>query len=305
MVLTSKKFTAQSEFIWMNWNFIKWEDAKVSVMSHWLHYWTSIFEWMRVYKTKFWPGILFLDKHIERFFYSGKALGMKIPFSKNEIKKNIIEIVKKNKIEEWYIRPLCFYSTWKMWIDPDWLNVDVIISAWPLPIFPTSIIHLKISKYIRLHPQSTDIKAKIWWHYANWVVANVQFFWTIFSPLHLDFEENIAEGSGENIFFIKDKTLFSPKKEKIFPWITRDLIFKIAKDLWIKVFEKDINPKDLWDYQEAFFCGSGTEIQPIWTIDWKNIWNWKYWEITKLLKEEYLKIIRAEKKTEWIVKIVN
>jgi len=263
----------KTNYIWKNWKYIKWYEAMDHNLSHSLHYGTWVFEWIRLYSTKSWVKIFKLKEHIDRLFYSASILDLKIPFSKEEIIKAHIELVKKSWIDFWYIRPIVYYGTGKMWLNPQWAKIETVISVWNWwKYLADKAIDVKISKYKRTHPATADMNAKVSWWYYNNVLVNLEIKKEWFDEgLLLDTNWFIAEGPGENIFFVKDEKVYTPKKWTILPWITRDTIIELFKnELNINVIEEKINRDRLNDFDEAFFVWTSAEVTLIWTISFNN-----------------------------------
>jgi branched-chain amino acid aminotransferase len=236
-----------------------------------LHYWTSVFEWIRFYKTDKGPAIFRLGDHIKRFFYSASVLNMDLWYSKEEIEEACKIVVKENNLENWYIRPIARYGYGKMWLNPKWAKINVEVSAWPWGKYLSEKpVRVVISRLIRLHPDSAIMEAKIWWYYVNSVFANQDALSQGYDEaLLLDYRGYVAEWPGENIFFIKWNTLYTPKLGTILPGITRDTIINaVAPDLWFEVKEVDIKPEDLDQFEEAFFVWTAAEVTPIGSISY-------------------------------------
>jgi branched-chain amino acid aminotransferase len=285
----------KTKYIWFNGKLIKWEEAKVHVLTHALHYGSGVFEGIRCYKTQNGPAIFRLRDHIDRLFNSARCLEMKIPFTKKEIESATKNLIKINKIEECYIRPIIFYGYGKMGLNPKGANIDCAIIVWPWGKYLKDKVKVKISKFIRLHPKSVISSAKICGYYVNSIFATLEAEKEKFDEaLLLDYKGIVGEGPGENIFIVKNKKLFTPKLGSILPGITRDSIIKIAKDMKIRVIEKDISVKELKNCDEAFFTGTAAEITPIYQIDDKVINNGEIGEITKILQERFYKIVHGE-----------
>ncbi len=295
--------------IWLDGEFINWSEAKIHILTHTLHYGGGIFEGIRAYKTKNGPAVFRLDDHLNRFFYSASVLNMKIPFEKEEIKKAILDLIRINKIEECYIRPIAFFGYGKMGLNPEGSPVQVGIIAWPWGQYlgGKETISVKISKYIRLHPQSIVSDAKINGYYVNSILASLDVQSQGYDEaLLLDYEGFVAEGPGENIFIVKGRKIFTPVSGSILAGITRKSIIKIAHDLGLSVEEKKISVEELKSADEAFFVGTAVEVCPIGKIDEVLINNQKIGEITKTIKEIFEKVVRAEKEDylDWLT-IVN
>lgn len=285
----------ETKLIWLNWKLIPWEEAKDHTVIHALHYWTSIFEWIRFYETERWPAIFRLKDHIKRFFYSASVMAMNLKFSQQDIEEACRLVVRENNLKNWYIRPIARYGYWKMGLNPNWAKINVEVSAWPWwKYLSDKLVRVVISNFIRLHPQSAVMEAKVWWYYVNSVFANLDALNRWFDEaLLLDYNWYIAEWPGENIFFIKWETLYTPKRWTILPWITRDTIINaVAVDLWFDVKEEDIKPEDLNQFDESFFVWTAAEVTPIWSITDKN-WNTFEYKVDKVLKirDYYMDIV--------------
>jgi branched-chain amino acid aminotransferase len=287
----------KTKYIWFNGKFLEWEQAKIHILTHALHYGSGVFEGIRCYKTQNGTAVFRLKEHIDRLFNSAKFLEMKIPFNKKEIQKAILELIKLNKIEECYIRPIVFYGDGKMGLNPKGASIDCAVILWPWGKYLKDKVKVKISKLIRLHPKSVISSAKVCGYYVNSIFATFDAEKDGFDEsILLDYRGFVAEGSGENIFIVKNKKLLTPKLGSILPGITRDSIIKIAQDLKIKVIEKDISVKELKNCDEAFFTGTAAEITPIYQIDKKIINKGEIGEITKILQEKFYQIVHGEDK---------
>ncbi len=296
----------ESKYIWQNWEFIDWDNSTQHTVIHALHYWTSVFEGIRFYSTSEWPRCFRLNDHIKRLFYSMQLMEMESKYTIKDICEITNQLIQKNWIYSWYVRPIVWYGYWKMWLNPKWANVNTSISVWPwwkyLSKDPISVL---ISSFIRPHPQSIDHKAKVGWYYVNSFLSNneAQKAWYD-EALLLDHQWNIAEWPGENIFFIKNNTLHTPKTSSILPWITRDTIINwIAQDMWFDVEQKDIKLEEMYLYDEAFFVGTAAEISPIWGITdqkWKKVnFGTNKWY---LISKYYQDIVhwKIEKYSHWV-----
>jgi branched-chain amino acid aminotransferase len=294
----------KTKYIWFNGKFLRWGQAKIHILTHALHYGSGVFEGIRCYRTQNGPAVFRLKEHIERLYNSAKFLEMKIPFSKKEFQKAILKLIKLNKIEECYIRPIVFYGYGKMGLNPKGADIDCAVILWPWGKYLKDKVKVKISKFIRLHPQSVISSAKVCGYYVNSIFATFDAEKDRFDEsILLDYRGFVAEGPGENIFIVKNKKLLTPKLGSILPGITRDSIIKIAQDLKIKVIEKDISVKELKDCDEAFFTGTAAEITPICQIDKKIINKGEIGEITKILQEKFYQIVHGEDKEykKWLV----
>ncbi|MBU1089751.1 branched-chain amino acid transaminase [Patescibacteria group bacterium] len=296
-----------TEKIWMNGRMVDWQHANVHVLSHALHYGSGVFEGIRFYETSHGPAIFRLKEHIARLFYSAEALEMKIPFSRSEISAAICKTVRVNKIPSGYIRPLAFFDYGKMGLNPIGAPVSVAIACWPWGSYlGGKPIRVKTSKLIRLHPDSVVADAKVCGHYINSILASLEIKRAKFDEaLFLDHRGFVAEGPGENIFFLKKGVLHTPKLGSILAGITRDSIIEIAKDFGICTREGNYRLKDLYSADELFFTGTAAEVQPIGSLDSKKIGGGKIGSLTKKLRETYLAATAGEipKYKKWLTMV--
>lgn len=288
------------KFCWLNGKIIKSENAKINILCHGLHYGSGVFEGIRCYNTKYGPAVFRLKDHIKRLIKSAKFLDIKIPFSPEEIKNAVFKVIKKNNLKECYIRPIIFYGEGKMGLDPAGAKINFGIFVWPWGKYLKESVKIGISKFIRLHPRSIVSEAKICGYYVNSILATKEVKKRGYDEaILLDYEGFVAEGPGENIFIVKNKISYTPKKKSILPGITRNSVIKILKNLGYKVIEKDISKKELYNCDEAFFTGTAAEITPILQIEKykKNIG-----PISLEIKEKYKKIVKGEedKYIKWL-----
>ncbi len=293
------------DLIWMNGEFIPWNEAKIHVLAHSLHYGSGVFEGIRFYETYNGGTAVFrLKEHIDRLFFSAEAFEMDIPYSKQEINDVILETVRKNDVKSGYIRPIIFYGYGKMGLNPKGADLNVCIAVWPWGSYlGEEMVKVKTSSIIRIHPESSETKAKITGHYANSIQANQEAVNAGFNEaLLLDFEGNVAEGPGENIFIVKDGKLITPEEGNILVGITRDSIFKIAKDNNIEVLEKTLTLDELKESDEAFFTGTAAEVTPIKQADENIIGDGNIGPITNKLKTLFEDAIhgKIQKYSEWL-----
>ena len=287
----------------MDGKIIPWADAKIHVLTHSLHYGSAVFEGLRFYETEEGPAIFRLKEHTTRLFYSADTIKLRIPSSEDEINSAIIETVKVNEIKTGYIRPLAFFGYGKMGLRPTGSPVNLSIAVWPWDSYlGANPINVKISPYIRIHPQSTSMDAKITGNYVNSTFAGVDAISNGYEEaLLLDFEGNVAEGPGENIFIVKNDIIYTPPKGKILAGITRDSIMTIAEDFGYSVQEKVLKPEDVYDADEAFFTGTAAEVTAIASLD-DHPMKFQTGPITKKLSDTFLSIVKGlnEKYKNWL-----
>ncbi len=291
-------------YIWMNGTFVPWKKATVHVLAHSLHYGAGVFEGIRCYETSHGSAIFRLREHMQRLLFSARAVHMKVPFSRTELEKACVALVKKNKVKSCYIRPILFYGYGEMKLNPVGIPVEAVMACWPWPKYLGSdAIRVKLSSFVRIHPKTSVTEAKITGHYVNSIMASLELDPKKYDEaLFLDFKGNIAEGPGENFFLVKNKRIFTPKLGTILPGITRDSVIRLARDSGYTVVEKTLSPKDLFSADECFFSGTAAEITGIGSVDGKRIGTGTVGPITRKLKAAYLHAIHGEnaKYAKWL-----
>lgn len=292
-----------ADYIWLNGEFAPFEDTKIHILNHSLHYGSGVFEGIRCYDTPKGPAVFRLEDHVRRLFKSAKTMNMDVPFSEKEIKDVILEITRKNKLKECYIRPLIFYGG-KMGLDPIGTEVNAAVAVWPWGKYLSKeAVNVKVSDFTRIHPKSSVMTAKISGHYANSILASVNAKRDGFDEaLLLDYKGNIAEGPGENIFFVRGKKLFTPKEGSILPGITRNTIIEVSNDLGLEAVEKDIKPEEIKDFDEAFFVGTAVEVNAIGRINDTEFTGDKEGEVTAKVRELYSEVVhgKSKKHKKWL-----
>jgi len=285
----------KTQYAWRDGTFTPLSETAVPFLTHSLHYGSAVFEGIRFYNTPQGPAVFRLHDHISRLFFSAKTMGMRIPFSQKTIEHAILELIKKNGLTSGYIRPLVYYGE-KMGLQPAGAPLHVAIACWPWGKYLTKeTVTVKMSSFMRVHPRTSVMTAKISGNYANSVLASLEAHREGYDEaLFLDHTGAIAEGPGENIFFVKGKTIFTPPEGSILPGITRNSIMTIAQDLGYAVKEQTIKPKDLKKFDEAFFTGTAVEVNGIGKIDGIVFNKQKEGPTTKLLRETYAQIVSGE-----------
>jgi branched-chain amino acid aminotransferase len=301
----------KTEKIWMDGKFIDWDDAKVHILTHTLHYGLGIFEGIRCYETDEGPSIFRLEEHIERLFNSAHIFTIDIPFSKEELKNAVIETVKINKMKECYIRPLVYIGYGAMGLYPKENPINVAIAVWPWGTYLGEKglkegIRVKISSYIRNHVNSQMSRSKVCGYYVNSQLAKKEAVTCGYDEaLLLDTEGYVSEGSGENIFIYRNGLLKTTPLTSILEGITRDSIKKIAKDMNIPVLEERFTRDEVYIADEAFFTGTAAEITPIKEVDGRIIGNGVPGKITLKLQEKFFNIVKGKVKKykSWLTKV--
>ncbi|WED44307.1 branched-chain amino acid transaminase [Legionella cardiaca] len=284
-----------TETIWRNGKLIPWDDAKIHVLSHTLHYGGGAFEGIRFYSTLEGPAIFRLNDHIDRLFYSAKTLKMPLSFTKEEVIAAVKDIVRLNKLDAGYIRPIVFYGYGKMGVNPVGNPVELVIACWPWGAYlPHDSVQVKTSSYIRIHPDSTVVDAKLCGHYLNSILASLELQGTHYhEALFLDSNGYITEGVGENFFMVKDGVIYTPNLGGILSGITRDTIIKLARTFDLNVVETNIRLDEVYQADEAFFTGTAAEVTAIHSINDKPLGKGSPGAITSKIKEAYLDLVHG------------
>ena len=289
--------------IWMNGKLVPFKDAKVHVLTHALHYSTSIFEGIRCYDTPEGSAIFRLPEHVDRFFNSAKMYSMKMPYSKKKITDAIVNTVKANKLKQCYIRPLAYYGYGTMGLTPTNNKVDVSISCWEWKMGESkagkfSGAKCKISKWIRIDSKSQPMQAKSAANYSNAALARMEALNAGYDEaIMLNNKGHVAEGSAENIFVVKNGKITTPPLDAdILDGITRDSAIKLLKSNKIKVIEKNIKISDLLKADEIFMTGTAAEVKSVTRVDKTKIGNGKIGEVTKELQDSFMDTVMGKNK---------
>ena len=289
--------------IWMNGKLIPFKDAKVHVLTHALHYSTAVFEGIRCYNTTNGSAIFRLPEHVDRFFNSAKMYGMKIRYSKKQISNAIIKTVKTSGLEECYIRPLAYYGYGTMGLTPTLNKVDVSIACWKWKMGESkagkfSGAKCKISKWIRIDSKSQPMQSKSAANYSNAALARVEALKNGYDEaIMLNNKGNVAEGSAENIFVVKNGIIKTPPLDAdILNGITRNSVIQLIKKEHMKLVEKNITVNELLKADEVFMTGTAAEVKSVTKIDKNAIGNGGIGEITKELQKSFMNIVMGKDK---------
>ena len=301
----------KSQYIWYNGKFVNWDKATTHVLSHGLHYGSGIFEGIRAYSDNANAFIFRLEDHYSRFYNSGKVSLIKIPFSQKKLQEATIQLIKKNKLKNCYIRPLAFIGEGSIGINPGNNKVNVIIAAfeWGTYLGKNGIEHgirAKISSFARMGVNSFMTKSKISGNYINSVFAKREAIQLGFDEaIMLDNDGYIAEGTGENIYIVRNNIIKTTPITTVLEGITRDCVIKIAKDNDIEVQEQKFTRDELYISDEVFLSGTAAEITPVREVDDRTIGNGKPGKITKLIQDEYSKIVSNKNPSyaSWLTKV--
>ena len=289
--------------IWMNGKLIPFKNAKVHVLTHALHYSTAVFEGIRCYNTPNGSAIFRLPEHVDRFFNSAKMYGMKMRYSKKQISNAIIKTVKASGLKECYIRPLAYYGYGTMGLTPTLNKVDVSIACWKWKMGESkagkfSGAKCKISKWIRIDSKSQPMQSKSAANYSNAALARVEALKSGYDEaIMLNNKGNVAEGSAENIFVVKNGIIKTPPLDAdILNGITRDSVIQLIKKEHMKLVEKNITVNELLKADEVFMTGTAAEVKSVTKIDKNAIGNGSVGEITKELQKSFMNIVMGKDK---------
>lgn len=286
----------QANLIWQDGEFITEDKATTSLMCHSLHYGSGVFEGIRFYNTDKGPQIFRLKAHVDRLFYSASVLGLPISYTKEEVSEIITDTVRKNQFSSGYIRPLVFWKTGELRIVSKSLKPSLMIACWQMGQYlDDPKVSVKIADMIRFHPQSTVSDAKLCGNYINSILASREIIGTDFHEVLLkDYQGYIAEGAGENFFYVKDGKLYTPLPNNILPGITRATIIELAQTLKLSVEEKNITVDEALSADEAFFTGTAVEITAITRINDAVLGNGEIGPITCDIQSHYQAIITGK-----------
>lgn len=294
--------------IWRDGKMIDWREASTHVLTHTLHYGAGVFEGVRAYDGKLGTAIFRLQDHTQRLFNSAKIIGMKLPFSQDEINQAQIEVVKANDMDYGYIRPMCFYGSEGMGLRADNLQVHCIVAAWEWGAYMGKEclekgIRVKTSSFTRHHVNATMCKAKVNGHYVNSMLALQEATQDGYDEaLLLDPQGFVAEGSGENVFMVRDGVLYTPELSSALDGITRRAIISFATEMGLSIVEKHISRDEMYIADEAFFTGTAAEVTPIRELDNRPIGSGSRGPITEKLQSKYFKVVHGEvdKYAHWL-----
>ena len=293
----------KTKHIWMNGRFVNWDIAKVHIMTHSLHYGSAVFEGIHSYKTSNGTAVFRLDAHIERLFMSAGAMGMKLKFSKNQLKNAIKNLIRKNGLSDAYIRPIAYYGYGSIGVYPKNVNVNIAIITIPWKHYYPGSLRIMTSRFIRHSERETVYGTKISGNYANSILAMHEARKKGFDEaLMLDPYGYVSEGPSENIFIVKNGNLITPNSRSALPGITVKSILEISKYMGLNAYEKKVTLKEIRNADELFFCGTATEIAPIKSVDGRKIGSGRAGEITLKIRSRYNDIVRGRdrKYIKWL-----
>jgi len=299
--MTDPNFADRDGWIWMDGDLVAWRDAKVHVLTHTLHYGLGVFEGVRAYNTPEGPCIFRLHEHTQRLFDSAHILDMQIPFTKDQVSAAQCEVFKANELEEGYLRPMAYLGSEAMGLRAEGLSVHLSIACWPWPDYMDADardngIKVRTSSYTRHHVNITMCKAKSNGNYTNSILALQEALASgCDEALLLDNEGYVAEGSGENVFIVKDGDLHTPELTSCLAGITRDTVFALAAEEGLTIRERRITRDEVYIADEAFFTGTAAEVLPIQSLDGRIIGDGTRGPITQSLQSAYFDQVRGRR----------
>jgi branched-chain amino acid aminotransferase len=297
--------------IWLDGEMVPWREAKTHVLTHTLHYGMGVFEGLRAYETTSGTAIFRLQAHTDRLFRSAHILGMPMPYDKNTFNRACCAAVRENQLSSAYVRPMCFFGSEGMGLRADNLQVHAMIAAWEWGAYLGAEniergIRIKTSSFTRHHVNITMCKAKANGNYMNSILALQEALRDGYDEaLLLDTEGYVAEGSGENVFIVRDGILYTPDLTSALEGITRDTILRFAADLGLVVREKRITRDEVYIADEAFFTGTAAEVTPIREVDGRTIGDGRRGPITLRLQTLYFDQVKGRRDVypEWLTTI--
>ncbi|MBI4847142.1 MAG: branched-chain amino acid transaminase [Nitrospirae bacterium] len=297
--------------IWMDGKLVDWADANVHVLTHTLHYGMGAFEGIRCYKTKNGSAVFKLQEHVDRLFDSCHILQIAPPFTRDQISSGIIATIKANDLKECYIRPIVYIGYGAMGLYPKGNPIKVAIATWPWGAYLgddglKNGIRVKITSFARLHVNISMTKSKTCGDYVNSTMAKREAIACGYDEaLFLDTDGMVSEGTGQNIFIVRNGELITPSLPSVLEGITRQSIMDMARKLKIPVTERGITRDEIYIAEEAFFTGTAAEVTPIREVDNRMIGSGKPGPITKKLQKLFFKIVKGEEKAykSWLTYI--
>lgn len=298
--------------IWMDGQMVDWRDAKIHVLTHTLHYGCGAFEGVRAYNTAGGTAIFRLQEHTERLFNSAKILRMKLPFTPEQLNQAQLDVVKANKLDSCYLRPLVWIGDKKLGVSPKGNTIHAMVAAWAWGAYLGEEglkrgIRVKTSSYTRHHVNITMTQAKAVSNYSNSILANMEATDDGYDEaLLLDAAGFVSEGAGENIFVVKNGVVYTPDLSAgALNGITRNTIFHIAKDLGLEIVQKRITRDEVYIADEAFFTGTAAEVTPIRELDRIEIGAGSRGPVTEKIQNAFFDIVngRNPQYAHWLTKV--
>ncbi len=297
--------------IWKDGQLVDWREANLHMLTHSLHYGMAVFEGVRAYKTVDGTAIFRLKEHTQRLFNSAKIFQMAVPFDFDTIVEAQKEVVRANKLESCYLRPLIWIGSEKMGVSARGNTIHVGIAAWPWGAYLGEDglargIRVKTSSFTRHHVNVSMVRAKASGYYINSILANQEVTAEGYDEaLLLDTDGYVSEGAGENVFIVKNGKIYTPDLASCLDGITRDSVLTMARDLGIDIIEKRITRDEMYCADEAFFTGTAAEVTPIRELDNRQIGSGSRGPVTEKLQSLFFDVVggKAEKYKHWLTKV--
>ncbi len=301
-------FSDRDGVIWMDGEMIPWRDATTHVLTHTLHYGMGVFEGVRAYRAEGGTAIFRLREHTQRLFHSAHILRMKIPFDQQTLIDAQVESIRQNKLETGYLRPMAFYGSEGMGIRADNLKVHVIVASWEWGTYLgeeslRSGIRVQVSSYTRHHVNVAMCRAKANGHYINSMLALQEAVDNGYDEaLLLDTNGFVMEGSGENLFIVRDNVIYTPDLTSALDGITRNTVMKIIADEGLELVEKRITRDEIYICDEAFFTGTAAEVTPVRELDNRQIGSGTRGPITERIQSRFFDAVhgRIPEYEDWL-----
>jgi branched-chain amino acid aminotransferase len=297
--------------IWYDGKLVPWREATTHVLTHSLHYGLAVFEGVRAYNTPDGPAIFRLQDHTDRLFNSAKIFMMEVPYTREQLNAAQREVVRANKLESCYLRPLAFYGSEKMGVSPKGAKVHVSIAAWPWGAYLgeeglAKGIRVKTSSYQRHHINVSMVRSKTAGHYVNSILANMEAINHGYDEaLLLDTQGFVAEGAGENLFIVRDGKIFEPSMVSGLIGITRRTVIDLAADLGYTVTQIPMTRDDVYLADEAFFTGTAAEVTPIREVDGRVIGKGSRGPVTAKIQSLFFDVVNGRNATykHWLARV--
>jgi len=299
----------QAELIWMNGEFVAWEDAKVHVLTHGLHYGTGVFEGVRCYDTEIGPAVFRHAEHVDRLFKSAELYYMPLPFTRAQLREATLDLIGRNGLRACYIRPLAFRGYGTMGLFPLESPIDVTIAAWPWGAYLGDAgkregIRAKVASWRRISPDSLIPAAKATGQYLNSVLAKIESHKAGYQEaILLDDHGFVCEGSGENVFVVRDGVITTPPlSASILDGISRRTAITLARDLGFELIERNLTRAELYLADEVYLTGTAAELVPVREIDDHAVGTGEPGELTRAVQQAFEDALhgRTERYREWL-----
>jgi len=298
-----------ADLIWMNGEYVPWDDAKVHVLTHGLHYGTGVFEGVRCYDTEIGPAVFRHQDHLDRLFLSAELYYMPIPYEREQLRQATLELIARNGLRECYVRPIVFRGYGTMGLFPLDAKVDVAIATWEWGAYlgeegKRNGIRAKVSSWKRISPEALIPQAKATGQYLNSILAKIESHKAGYEEaILLDEKNHVCEGTGENIYVVRDGVIHTPPSTaSILDGINRRAVVQIARDLGFEVVERDLARAELYLADEVFLTGTAAELTPVREIDDHAIGTGEPGEITRAVQLAFEDALhgRSERYREWL-----